>query len=183
MLKVKLPWNATVCDAWVSVIVKVAALTVLANVVPFELVSVIVPISVPTAPLTLMTPVVFNVKFDTVPLAVPVTAPKLIAFAIPVPTVNVTLSANVASAKVMVPVEPPPTVAFAVTAIAVLPKLMALVPLAAIVPAIDLLLGAVAVTPPVNVSVSDASFPKVTVPVLVKVTAFVIVPPALIATL
>ena len=153
----------------VFVNVTVVAVTVLEKVVPPELVSVIVPISVPTAPLTLMTPVVFNVKFDTVPLAVPVTAPKLIAFAIPVPTVNVTLSANVALPNVIAPVELPPTVVLKPTLTALVPRLITPVPLAAIVPAIDLLLGAVAITPPVNVVLSVAESPNVTVPVLANV--------------
>jgi hypothetical protein len=47
-----------------------------------------------------------------------------------------------------------------------------------IVPARLLLLGAVAVTPPVKVKLSPASSPIVRLPVLLKVTAFVIVPPA-----
>jgi len=50
-----------------------------------------------------------------------------------------------------------------------------------IVPPILLLLGAVATTPPVKVILSPASFPSVSVPVLLNVTAFVIVelcPPA-----
>ena len=50
-------------------------------------------------------------------------------------------------------------------------------------PAIFTWLGAIAVTPFVNVSVSLAASPKVTVPVLEKVAASVIVPPALNATL
>ena len=51
------------------------------------------------------------------------------------------------------------------------------------VPAILTWLGAVAVTPPVNVILSPEASPSVTVPVFENVTALVMVPPALIATL
>ena len=44
-------------------------------------------------------------------------------------------------------------------------------------------LGAVAVTPAVNAILSPEASPRVTVPELENVTALVIVPPALIATL
>ena len=47
-----------------SVMVMVAALTVLENVTPPDLVIVIVPILVPTAPDTVTAPVVLMVRFD-----------------------------------------------------------------------------------------------------------------------
>ena len=78
----------------------VAAFTVLLNVVPPEFVMVIVPILVPTAPVTETVPSVLNVT-----LALPVTGPetllKLIAFEMPVPKVSVTASAKVAAPNVI----------------------------------------------------------------------------------
>ena len=64
VVAVTLPWNATVWPSEVSVMAMVAALTVEANVVPPELVSVTVPILVPMAPLIVATPVVFRVRFE-----------------------------------------------------------------------------------------------------------------------
>ena len=58
------PWNATVVLAPPSVMVTVAAPTVLWNVTPPDLVIVMVPINVPTAPLTVTAPVVLKVTFD-----------------------------------------------------------------------------------------------------------------------
>ena len=158
----------------VLVKVTVEAETVLLNVVPPELVIVMVPISVPMAPLTVTAPVVLMVRFELVPLAVPVTDDRLMALAMPVPTVSVTPSAKVAAPKVMLPVEVPPMVAFALTVTGA-PKLRTPVPAAVIVPATVIPLGAVAVRPPVNAKVPPL-VPKVTVPVLLKVTALVIVP-------
>ena len=128
----------------------------------------------PTAP-TEAVLVVLIVKFG-VP-AEPLTVPKEIGVAYPAPTVNVTPSDKVAFPKVICPVDTPPIVE--VPVIETVPKLITPVPAALIVPLIVLELGDVAVTPPVNAVVPT----KVSVPVLEKVTAFVIVPPPLIATL
>ena len=133
--------------------------------------------SVPTAPLTVTAPVVLIVRLETVPLSVPVTVDKEIGVAAPAPTVNVTPSDKVAAPIVICPVDAPPIVE--VPVIETVPKLITPVPAALTVPLIVLELGDVAVTPPVNAVVPT----KVRVPVLEKVTAFVIVPPALIATL
>ena len=130
--------------------------------------------SVPTAPLTVTVPVVFNVKLEDEPFNVPVTEDKLNVFALPVPTVRVTPSAKVAAPKVIAPVDVPPTVESPETVTALVPKLITPVPAAVIVPLIIFELGAVAVTPPVNAVVSPP-FPRVTVPVLEKVVAPAIV--------
>ena len=147
-----------------------AASTVLEKVVPPDWVMVTVPISVPTAPLIVTAPMVLIVRFELVPLAVPVTDERLKVFAIPVPTVSVTPSAKVAAPKVICPVEVPPTVELPDTVTPDVPKLMTPVPAAVIVPLIVLLLGAVAVTPPVKLIVS-LPLPNVTLPVLEKVVA------------
>ena len=108
------------------------------------------PILVPIAPFRITAPVDVTVRLLTAPAAVPLTDPKVIAFAIPVPTVNVTELAKVALPNVMAPVDAPPTVVVPPTVTEVVPRLIAPVPNAEIVPAIDLLLGAVAITPAVN---------------------------------
>ena len=87
------------------------------------------------------------------------------------------LVAKVAFPKVICPVDVPPIVD--VPVIETVPKLMTPEFAALTVPLIVLELGDVAVTPPVNAVVPT----KVSVPVLEKITAFVIVPPALITTL
>jgi len=161
----------------VLVNVTVAASTVLENVVPPDLVTVTVPISVPTAPLTVTAPVVLIVKLETEFNAVPVTEDKEIGVSAPAPTVNVLLSDKVAAPIVICPVDAPPIVESPV--IETVPKVITPVPAALTVPLIVLELGAVAITPPVNAVVPA----KVSVPELEKVTAFVIVPPPLIATL
>ena len=154
----------------VFVSVTVFALTAPEKVAPPELVKVTVPMSVPIAPDTETAPVVFKVKFDALPAAVPVTELKLIGAATPVPTVNVVPSAKVAAPKVICPVEDPPTVELAVTLIGVL-RLITPVPAAETVPAKLILEGAVAITPPVKAELSVASLPKVSVPVFAKVVA------------
>ena len=161
-----MPLNVILEAAVLSLKVIVAALTVLENVVPPDRVIVTVPMSVPTAPLTVTAPVVLIVKLEAVPLAVPVTEDKLNVFALPVPTVKVTPSAKVAAPNVIFPVDVPPTVEFPETVTPVVPKLITPVPAAVIVQLIVLELGAVAVTPPVNAVVPT----KVTVPVLANVT-------------
>ncbi len=172
VVAVNAPSNAIVPVVLVSV--TVVALIAPLKVVPPELVIVTVPISVPMVLETVTAPVVLIVRFDTVLPAVPAIDDRLIAFAIPVPKVNVTPSASVVAPKVMVPVELPPTVVFADTLTGVVPKFST--PLeAAIVPAKVFTLGAVAVKPPVKLKVPLLA-PKVKVPVLLKVTALVIVP-------
>ncbi len=174
VVRVKLPPKVTVLLAVVLVITSDATLTAPLKVVPPELVIVTVPISVPMVLETVTAPVVLIVRFDTVLPAVPAIDDRLIAFAIPVPKVNVTPSASVVAPKVMVPVELPPTVVFADTLTGVVPKFST--PLeAAIVPAKVFTLGAVAVKPPLNVNVPPLA-PSVKVPVLLKVTALVMVP-------
>ena len=88
VVAVTFPWNATVWPSEVSVMAMVAALTVEANVVPPELVSVTVPILVPMAPLIVATPVVFRVRFEA-PDEYPVTDDNEIGVAAPAPTVKV----------------------------------------------------------------------------------------------
>ena len=119
--------------------------------------------------------VVLIVKFGAPPE--PLTVPKVIGVAAPAPTVNVVPVAKVAFPKVICPVDVPPIVD--VPVIETVPKFITPVPAALTVPLIVLELGDVAVTPPVNAFVPT----KVSVPVLEKVAAFVIVPPPLIATL
>ena len=142
---------------------------------------VTVPISVPTAPLTVAAPVVFIVRLDTPLRAVPETEPKEIGVIAPAPTVNVTSFDKIALPKVICPVDVPPTVELPFTLMPVFasPRVIAAVLAAVTVPFKLMLLGSVAVTPPVNAVVPA----KVTVPLLENVTAFVIVPPPLIATL
>ena len=172
----RLPVKVMLAASAVSVSVTVAASTVLEKVVPPDWVRVTVPISVPTAPLIVAAPVVWMVRLEVEPLSVPVTDERLKVLAIPVPTVKVTPSAKVAAPKVMLPVEVPPTVELPPTLIPVSlsPKVMTPVPAAVTIPLRLILLGAVAVTPPVKAMVS-LPFPKVSVPVLEKVTALVIV--------
>ena len=103
----------------------------------------------------------------------------LIVFVVPVlPRVKVTPFAKVASPpKVILPVEVSPIVAFAVTEIPVplSPKVIVAVLEALTDPATFTELGASAVTPAVNVILSELPFPKVTNPVFENVTALVIV--------
>ncbi|CAM3803335.1 hypothetical protein POBR111598_10440 [Polynucleobacter brandtiae] len=135
-----------------------------------------VPMSVPIVLEILTTPVVLIVRFEVVPPAVPATDDKLIALLMPVPSVRVAPSTSVAAPKVMVPVAVPPNKVLARTLTAVVPRLITLVVLfAVIVPAKYLVLGAVAVKPPVKFRVPPLA-PRASVPVLLKVTALAIVP-------
>ena len=146
------------------------------KVVPPELVIVRVPISVPIVLLTATAPVVLMVRLEVLPESVPATELRLIALLIPVPKVKVTLSAKVVAPKLMAPVAVPPMVVLAKMLTGVVAKLITLVELfAAIVPDKYFVLGASAVKPLVKVKV-PALAPKVKVPVLLKVTALVIVP-------
>ena len=126
------------------------------------------PIFVPIAPFKITAPVDVTVRLLTAPDAVPVTEPRVIAFAIPVPTKRVNPLAKVAFPKVMAPVDVPPTVVGPPTVTEVVPRLITPVPAAVIVPLMALLEGAVAATPPVKLIVSPP-FPRVSVPVLLKV--------------
>jgi hypothetical protein len=149
----------------------VPALTAPVKAVPPELVIVKVlrPIEeVPTVPLTLILPVVFNVRLDKLVVAPPVTELKLIGAAVPVPIVNVLLLTIFVAPKVICPVEVPPTVVLAVTLIGEL-RLITPVPAADIVPAIFTCEAAVAVIPPVNAFVLVFTAPIVIVPVLPSV--------------
>ena len=147
------------------------------KVVPPELVMVRVPMSVPMVLLTDTAPVVLIVKLEARPKSVPATELRLITFAIPVvPKVKVTLSAKVVAPKLMAPVAVPPMVVLAKMLTGVVAKLITLVELfAAIVPDKYFVLGANAVRPFVKLK-APALVPKVKVPVLLKVTASVIVP-------
>ena len=100
--------------------------------------------------------------------------------AAPVPIVIVKPLLMVALPSVICPVDAPPTVELAVTVTAVVPRLITPVPKAEIVPAIDLLLGAVAITPAVNWVLSPAASPNVSVPVFLNSTAELGVAPAAI---
>ena len=105
------------------------------------------------------------------------TEDRLIAFAMPVPTVKVAPSASVAAPKVIAPVEVPPIVDVPpiVRPVPLSPKVITPVPAAVTVPFTLTALGAVATTPPVKAKVPPLA-PKANVPVLLKVTALVIVP-------
>ncbi len=142
-------------ESMVFAVKVIAPLVVMSVMVRVPAVADTLPISVPITP-TLAAPVVLIARFDTVPPATPDIDPKVMAFAIPVPTVSVNPLLMVALPSVISPVDAPPTVAFAVTVTGVVPRLITPVPKAEIVPAIDLLLGAVATKPPVNVLVPPA---------------------------
>ena len=157
----------------VSVRVTALALTAPPKVAPPELAIVKVPRSVPIVLDTVSVPMVLIVRFEGVPPAVPAIDERVIALAIPVPRVSVTPSASVVAPKVMVPVEPPPRVVLAETLTGLVPKLIA--PLeAAIVPAMILVLGAVAVNPLLIVNVPPDT-PNARVPVLLNDTALAII--------
>ena len=135
-----------------------------------------VPMSVPMVLLTDTAPVVLIVKLEARPKSVPATELRLIALLMPVPKVKVTLLAKVVAPKLMAPVAVPPMVVLAKMLTGVVAKLITLVELfAAIVPDRYFVLGANAVRPFVNVKVPPLA-PRVKVPVLLKVTALVIVP-------
>ena len=145
------------------------------KVVPPELVMVRVPMSVPMVLLTATTPVVLIVRLEARPKSVPATELRLIALALPVPIVKVTLSAKVVAPKLMAPVAAPPMVVLAKMLTGVVAKLITLLPVvAAIVPDKYFVLGAVAVKPPANVRVSAAPLPKYSAPEVPKVVALVI---------
>ena len=172
VLNVVLPWKAIVPVVFVSV--AVVASTVDWKVVPPDWVTVKVPISVPTAPPMVTTPVVLIVKFEAVPEAVPLIALVLTVVAPPEPKVNVTPSESVAVPKVIVPL-PADNVELPVNE--VVPSVNAVlvvVTLPFTVVELGLLPLPEVETPPVKVNAS-LPLPKVTVPVFKKLTAFVIV--------
>jgi hypothetical protein len=86
---VKAPLKVTV--PVVSVSVTVVAVTAPANVVPPLSVTVTTPMSVPTTPPTLTTPVVLKATFDAAPSATPLIVPVVIAVATPVPSTSVAI--------------------------------------------------------------------------------------------
>ena len=155
-----------VIPAELAVSVSVVASTVLLNVVPPLLVTVSVPMSVPMAPETVTAPVVFKVRFDEVPAAVPVIAAREIGVAAPAPTVSVTPSESVASDSVICQVDVPPMVLVPVT-VRGLPPLKSSPPVPSAVTVAPLstrVVGAIASRPPVNSVVPPP--PRVSVPVL-----------------
>ena len=156
------------------VIDSVSALKAFWNEVPPELVTVTVLMPVPTAPVTDAAPVVFNVR--ALP-AVPVTAPRVIEFAIPVPTVKLALELNNTLPKEMAPVDDPPTTLLPGRFKPVLPspKVIIPVPSAANDPVKLMEDGLVAMMPPVKLKLSVPALPKATVPALAKVVAPAIV--------
>ena len=166
--------NVAVFLKWIKFWVETVPINVVA--VPYNW---IVPKSVPIFPLIVVVEFVEIVKFESALLAVPTMSCVLIVFVVPVlPRVKVTPSAKVASPpKVILPVEVSPIVAFAVTEIPVplSPKVIVAVLEALTDPATFTELGASAVTPAVNVILSELPFPKVTNPVFENVTALVIV--------
>ncbi len=121
----------------------------------------------PSAPLTVIAPVVFNVKLDELAVVVLLTELKLIGVAAPVPTIKVLLSLSVVAPKVICPVDVPPMVVLSRTF--TVPKLIIPIPAAEIVPSTLTCEGAVAVTPPINAVVLDAALLIVTEPKLLKV--------------
>ncbi len=132
--------------------------------------------SVPMVLLTATAPVVLIVRLEVLPESVPATELKLIALALAAPIVKVTLSAKVVAPKLIAPVAVPPMVVLAKILTGVVAKLITLVELfAAIVPDKYFVLGANAVKPFVKLKV-PALVPSVNVPLLLKVTALVIVP-------
>ena len=66
-----------------------AALTMPLNVAPPELFTVIVPISVPMAPLTSTAPEVLKARFEDAPPETPLIAPVVIVDVLPAPSVSV----------------------------------------------------------------------------------------------
>jgi len=111
------------------------------------------------------------------PFKIPTIEAKMIELLFPVPSVNVTPSLRVVAARVIVPVAVPPRFVSAKIRTGVRPpNLSMLLPaFAAIVPDKYFVLGASAVKPLVKVKVPPL-VPSVKVPVLLKVTASVIVP-------
>jgi hypothetical protein len=123
--------------------------------------------------LTATAPVVLIVRLEVLPESVPATELKLIALALAVPIVKVTLSAKVVAPKLIAPVAVPPMAVLAKMLTGVVAKLITLLPVvAAIVPDRYFVLGTIAVKPPANVKVSPP-LPKYSAPEAPKVVALV----------
>jgi hypothetical protein len=150
----------------VSLIVTVAAFTVPLNTVPFDWLTVTVPMFVPTAPMLAVLSVLI-VRLATGALPGPVIVPALIALAAPAPKVSSAEFARLAGPTVICPVLAPPIVALAVTLTAADPKFSTPTPAALIVPATLSLDGAVAIAPAVNAMPA----PIVRLPAFEKVVA------------
>ena len=163
--KVRLP--ATEITEELSVMARLTADNAEPKETPADLVIVTVPRLEPTAPVMLAAPEVLMVRLGVpeAPLMVEFAAMRLAA---PAPNVRVVAAAKVVAATVIAPVEVPPMSVLAVVEIAFPSKLSTPVPDAEMVPANDLELGAVAVTPAVNCVEVPAT---VRVPVLLKVVA------------
>ena len=175
VLTVRLPPIVTVLPDVVLVITNEFASIIQLDKPP-ELVIVTVSISVWKLSRIVTDPIVLIVILEAKPPAVPRMDARIIGLAIPVPSVNVTPSANVVAARVIVPVAPPPKNVFTRTLTGVTPNLIRLVPtVAEIVPERNFVLGDSAVKPLLKTKVPPLA-PSVKVPVLLKVTALVIVP-------
>ena len=161
--------NLTVLPVVEAVTVTLSAVTLPLNVAPPELVTVTLSISVPMAPFTATAPVLLKATFDLAPPDTPPIAPVVIDEALPAPSVSVLPSLIVTFAKVMAPLDVPPMMAVSVT-VAVPPlRLITPMPWALIVPAMLRLVGAVAITPPVNAVLSVESSPICRLPTLLNV--------------
>ncbi len=173
--RVRLPPIVTVLPDVALVITREFASIIQLDKAPV-LVIVTVPISVWKLSRIVTEPVVLIVILEAEPPAVPLIEARIIGLAMPVPSVSVTPSSNVVAARVIVPVDPPPNKVFSRTLTGVTPNLIRPVPsVTEIVPERNLVLGDSAVKPLVKVNVPPLA-PKVKVPVLLKVTALVIVP-------
>ena len=171
----RLPPIVTVLPDVALVITREFASIIQLDKVP-EFVIVTVSISVWKLSRIVTDPVVLFVILEAKPPAVPRIDVRIIGLAIPVPSVSVTPSANVVAASVIVPVDPPPKNVFARILTGVTPNLIRPVPsVTEIVPDRYLVLGDSAVKPLLKTKVPPLA-PKVKVPVLLKVTALVIVP-------
>lgn len=129
----------------------------------------------PIAPLAVIAPVVLKIRVLELAVVIPFTVPlNEIGVAAPAPIVNVVLSGIATTPNVICPVDEPPIVVLAVTFNKFTGLMViALEPLAAIIPAKYTFDGAVAVTPPAKVVFVLLELPIVAIPVLLKVTAFV----------
>ena len=175
MLRVRLPPIVTVLPDVALVITREFASIIQLDKAP-ELVIVTVPISVSKLLLIKTEPVVLIVILEAEPPAVPLIEERLIGLAIPVPMVRVTPSSNVVALRAMIPVDPPPKNVSARTLTGVMPNEIRFVPnVTEIVPERNLVLGDSAVKPLLKTRVPPLA-PKVKVPVLLKITALVIVP-------
>ena len=175
VLRVRLPPIVTVLPDVALVITREFASIIQLDKAPV-LVIVTVPISVWKLSRIVTDPVVLIVILDADPPAVPRIDARIIGLAIPVPRVSVTPSSNVVAARVIVPVDTPPNNVFSKTLTGVTPNLIRPVPtVTEIVPDRYLVLGDSAVKPLLKTRVPPLA-PKVKVPVLLKVTALVIVP-------